>query len=93
MPQVETPSARLFGRGSPPGLPICRSDESQTLLPLRRSSSIHRLNMIAIDIGKTVFNRVGLNLRGEVALRKKFSRRQLLHFNKNLQVKLIVMEA
>jgi hypothetical protein len=36
---------------------------------------------------------VGLNQRGEVVLRKKFSRKQLLHFTANLQVELIGMEA
>jgi transposase len=34
-----------------------------------------------------------LNLRGEVVVRKKFSRKQLLHFTANLQVELIGMEA
>ena len=46
-----------------------------------------------IDLGKTVFHLVGVNLRDEVVLRKKFSRKQLLHFTANLQVKLIGMEA
>jgi transposase len=31
-------------------------------------------------MGKTVFHLVGLNLRGEVVVRKKFSRTQLLRF-------------
>ena len=48
---------------------------------------------IGIDLGKTVFHLVGLNLRGEVVVRKKLSRKQLLHFTVNLQVKLIGMEA
>ena len=52
-----------------------------------------RLHTIGIDLGKTVFHLVGLNLRGEVVVRKKFSRKQLLHFTANLQVKLIGMEA
>ena len=51
------------------------------------------LHTIGIDLGKTVFHLVGLNLRGEVVVRKKFSRKQLLHFTANLQVKLIGMEA
>jgi transposase len=51
------------------------------------------LHTIGIDLGKTVFHLVGLNLRGEVVVRKKFSRRQLLHFTANLQVRLIGMEA
>src|SRR5246127_2063231 len=51
------------------------------------------LHTIGIDLGKTVFHLVGLNGRGEVVVRKKFSRLQLLHFTANLQVKLIGMEA
>src|SRR5438128_10370856 len=50
------------------------------------------LHTIGIDLGKTVFHLVGLNLCGEVVVRKKFSRKQLLHFTENLQVKLIGME-
>src|ERR1017187_5772783 len=52
-----------------------------------------QLHTIGIDLGKTVFHLVGLNLRGEVVVRKKVSRKQLLHFTANLQVKLIGMEA
>jgi len=48
---------------------------------------------IGIDIGKTVFNLVGLSVQGEVVVRKKFSRKQLLHFTANLRVGLIGMEA
>jgi transposase len=48
---------------------------------------------IGIDLGKTVFHLVGLNLRGEVIVRKKCSRKQLLHFTVNLKVRLIGMEA
>src|SRR5438552_1475626 len=51
------------------------------------------LHTIGIDLGKTVFHLVRLNLRGEVAVRKKFSRRQLLRFTARLQVELIGMEA
>jgi transposase len=51
------------------------------------------LHTIGIDLGKTVFHLVGLNPRGEVVGRKKFSRKQLLLFTANLQVKLIGMEA
>src|SRR6266576_2493636 len=52
-----------------------------------------QLQTIGIDLGKTLFHLVGLNQRGEVVVRKKFSRRQLLHFTANLQVELIGMEA
>ena len=51
------------------------------------------LHTIGIDLGKTVFHLVGLNLRGEVVVHKKFSRKQLLHFTANLKVELIGMEA
>jgi hypothetical protein len=50
------------------------------------------LHTIGIDLGKTVFHLVGLNLRGEVVVRKKFSRTQLLRFTANVHVKLIGME-
>src|SRR4030081_1395025 len=46
-----------------------------------------------IDLGKTVFHLVGLDLRGEVVVRKKFSRTQLLRFTANVHVGLIGMEA
>src|SRR5437868_6220834 len=52
-----------------------------------------QLQTVGIDLGKTVFHLVGLNQRGEVVLCKKFSRKRLLHFTANLQVKLIGMEA
>jgi hypothetical protein len=48
---------------------------------------------IGIDLGKTVFHLVGLDLRGEVIVRKKFSRAQLLRFTANIRVGLIGMEA
>jgi transposase len=48
---------------------------------------------LGIDLGKTTFHLVGMNQLGEVVLRKRFSRVQLLHFTANLKVKLIGMEA
>jgi transposase len=48
---------------------------------------------LGIDLGKTTFHLVGMNQRGEVVLRKRFSRSQLLHFTANLKVELIGMEA
>jgi transposase len=51
------------------------------------------LHTIGIDLGKTVFHLVGLNRRGEVVVRKKLSRSQLLRFTANLHVQLIGMEA
>ena len=51
------------------------------------------LHTIGIDLGKTVFHLVALNQSGEVEVRKKFSRAQLLRFTANLRVDLIGMEA
>jgi transposase len=51
------------------------------------------LDTIGIDLGKTTFHLVGLNAAGEVVLRRKFSRPQLLRFTANLRVRLIGMEA
>ncbi len=51
------------------------------------------IHTIGIDLGKTVFHLVGLNVRGEVVVRKKCSRDQILRFTANLQVTLIGMEA
>jgi transposase len=48
---------------------------------------------VGIDLGKTVFNLVGLSVQGEVIVRKKFFRKQFLHFTANLRVGLISMEA
>ena len=48
---------------------------------------------LGIDLGKTTFHLAGMNQRGEVVLRKRFSRSQLLHFTANLKVELIGMEA
>ena len=52
-----------------------------------------KIHTIGIDLGKTKFHIVGLNERGEVVVRKKFSRAQLLRFTANRKVHLIGMEA
>ena len=51
------------------------------------------IRTIGIDLGKTVFHFVGVNARGEVVVRKKGSRTQLLRFTVNVHVELIGMEA
>jgi len=51
------------------------------------------LHSIGIDLGKTVFHLIGLNQSGEVVVRKKFSRIQLLRFTANVNARLISMEA
>jgi len=52
-----------------------------------------KIDTIGIDLGKTVFHLVGLNAEGEIVIRKKLSRKQLLHFTANLPVRLIGMES
>ncbi len=51
------------------------------------------IHTIGIDLGKTSFHVVGLNERGEVVVRKRFSRAQLLSFTANRKVHVIGMEA
>ena len=51
------------------------------------------LSTPGIDLGKTTFHLVGMNQRGEVVVRKRFTRTQLLHFTAKLKVGLIGMEA
>ena len=43
------------------------------------------IRTIGIDLGKTVFHFVGVNARGQVVVRKKCSRTQLLRFTANLR--------
>jgi transposase len=52
-----------------------------------------KIHAIGIDLGKTSFHLVGLNERGEVVVRKRFSQAQLLRFTANRKVHLIGMEA
>jgi hypothetical protein len=52
-----------------------------------------KLHVLGIDLGKTVFHLVGLDLTGRLVIRKRCSRRQLLAFTANLEVQLIGMEA
>ena len=47
------------------------------------------IHTIGIDLAKTIFHLVGVNARGEVVVRKKCSRNQLLRFTSNLRVSLI----
>jgi hypothetical protein len=55
--------------------------------------TLMQLHTLGIDLGKTVFHLVGLNPRGEVVVRKRCSRTQLLQFTANLQADLVGMEA
>ena len=52
-----------------------------------------KIHTIGIDLGKTNFHLVGLNERGEVVVRKRFSRAQLLRFTANRKVHVIGMES
>jgi hypothetical protein len=52
-----------------------------------------KIYALGIDLGKTVFHLVGLDSSGQVVVRKRCSRTQLLAFAGNLQVQLIGMEA
>jgi transposase len=52
-----------------------------------------KIYALGIDLGKTVFHLVGLDSSGQVVVRKRCSRTQLLAFTGNLQVHLIGMEA
>src|ERR1700757_4762265 len=52
-----------------------------------------KIHALGIDLGKTVFHLVGLDASGQVVVRKRCSRTQLLTFTANLQVQLIGMEA
>ncbi|MGD0909535.1 MAG: transposase [Candidatus Acidiferrales bacterium] len=52
-----------------------------------------KLHVLGIDLGKTIFHLVGLDSTGRVVIRKRCSRKQLLAFTANLEVKLIGMES
>src|ERR1700682_1576588 len=66
--------------------------EQQGVEDERRRHSM-KIHTIGIDLGKTKFHIVGLNEHGEVEVRKRFSRAQLLRFTANRKVHLIGMEA
>jgi transposase len=66
--------------------------EQQGVEDERRRHSM-KIHTIGVDLGKTKFHIVGLNERGEVVVRKQFSRAQLLRYTANRKVHLIGMEA
>src|SRR5882724_12362396 len=51
------------------------------------------ISTIGIDLSKTTFHLIGLSPRGEIVLRRKLSRKQLLIYTANRQQMLIGMEA
>lgn len=52
-----------------------------------------KLQALGIDLAKNVFHLVGLDSTGQVVIRKRCSRRQVLVFTANVQVEMIGMEA
>ena len=51
------------------------------------------ISTLGIDLSKTTFHVIGFDARGEIVLRRKFSRKQLLQFTSNRQQMLIGLEA
>jgi transposase len=51
------------------------------------------IDTIGIDLGKMVLHLIGLTAAGQIVIRKRFSRPQLLGFTANPRVRLIGMEA
>jgi transposase len=51
------------------------------------------ISTIGIDLGKTTFHLIGLSPRGDIVLRKKLSRKQLLTYTATRKPMLIGMEA
>lgn len=52
-----------------------------------------RIHTIGIDLAEAIAHLVGMDARGELVVRKKFSRLQLLRFRANRPACLIGMEA
>ena len=52
-----------------------------------------QLQAIGIDLGKSLFHLVGVDEMGNVVVRKRCSRTQLLAYTANLEVQRIGMEA
>jgi transposase len=48
---------------------------------------------VGIDLGKTTFHLVALDDDGQVVIKKKFSRKQLLAYTANLPTSLVGIEA
>src|SRR5271169_7236592 len=74
------------------GPPLLPGKKAGIIRSVRRRSAME-LFTLGIDLAKTTFHLVGMNQRGEVVVRKRLSRTQLLHFTANLKVELIGMEA
>jgi transposase len=57
------------------------------------SSPTVKIAVIGIDIGKTTFHAIGMDKRGKIVFRQKFTRRALANWSANLPPCLIGMEA
>jgi hypothetical protein len=75
------PAVALLGerRAAPPGTRL-REDFYHFVLAKQQRRHPMNVHTIGIDLGKTSFHLVGLNECGEVVVRKRFSRAQLLRF-------------
>jgi len=51
------------------------------------------VTVLGIDLGKTIFHLIGMDTRGKIVLRKRYSRSQLLKFMANTPACLVGMEA
>ena len=93
-----TPPVALLGerRAAPPGTRLredfCLFRQNKGGDKIKRRY-LMELHTIGIDLGKTVFHLVGLDSSGNVIVRKRCSRTQLLKYTANLRVQRIGMEA
>src|SRR5438477_6075388 len=62
---------------------------------MQQGTEDHRMEItsVGIDLGKTTFHLVGLEVHGRAVIKRKFSRRQLLAYTANLPTSLIGIEA
>ena len=65
----------------------------ETMQPQEASPVKHPMSILGIDIAKRVFHVVGMNERGQIVLRKRLSRHDLIPFIATLPPVLIGMEA
>jgi transposase len=66
---------------------------SETIPPQEASPVKHHISVLGIDIAKRVFHVVGMDERGQIVLRKRLSRHDLMPFIATLPPVLIGMEA
>ena len=66
---------------------------SETMQPQETSPVTHHISVLGIDIAKRVLHVVGMHKRGQIVLRKRLSRHDLIPFSATLPPVLIGMEA